>query len=581
MAKYDRRVTPPQSDPESDQPTSQTMSGGEAIVRSIVANGIDTVFGIPGAQIYPLFDALHRLNVRTVFPRHEQAAAYMAMGAANSTGKPACFAVVPGPGILNTTAALCTAMGTCSPVLGLTGQVPTEFYGKGRGHLHELRDQAATLRSIVKDARFIADAPSTSSEINAAFTTMLSGRQGPVTVEMCWDTMAAPAEIAVGPGIDRAALARPVLGRAELGRAELDPILDALRNAKRPMIMCGKGAQASSPDVQRLAELLGAPVAAFRSGRGVVSEDHTLGVSSLAARLLYEDVDVVLGLGSRMEMTSMRWATPGRNEQRDPNGPTLIRVDIEREELERYVGDLEIVADVGDFCRLVLQELTGQSSPTGEWGSAIADAKLRARTMSLRIQPQVDFLDVIREVLPRDGFFVPELSQMGFTSYFAFPVLAPRTYVTEGFQGTLGFGFPTALGVKVANPDRAVVSVTGDGGFLFGLQELATARAHNIALVTLVFNNHSYGNVRRDQVDRFGGRLAGADLHNPDFVKLSESFGVSASQVTTPPQLRAALSAALETNQPWVIEVETEIGSETNPWDYIHMKYLPEHLPEH
>jgi acetolactate synthase I/II/III large subunit len=546
------------------------MSGGEAIIRSVVANGIDTVFGIPGAQIYPLFDALHRLNVRTVFPRHEQAAAYMAMGAANSTGRPACFAVVPGPGILNTTAALCTAMGTCSPVLGLTGQVPTEFYGKGRGHLHELRDQAGTLRSIVKDARFIADAARTSSEVNAAFSTMMSGRQGPVTVEMCWDTMAAPSEVVIHPGIDAAGLLRPALDVLEL-----DPVLNAIRNAKRPMIVCGKGAQGSASDVQQLAELLGAPVAAFRSGRGVVAEDHALGVSSLAARVLYDDVDLVLGLGSRMEMTSMRWATPGRNEPRDPTGPTLIRVDIESEELGRYPGDLGVVADVGDFCRLAITELAGRVTPSSEWAESVAAAKLRARSLSSRIQPQVDFLDVIRDVLPRDGFFVPELSQMGFTSYFAFPVLAPRTYVTEGFQGTLGFGFPTALGVKVANPDRAVVSVTGDGGFLFGLQELATAQAHDIALVTIVFNNHSYGNVRRDQMDRFGGRLSGADLHNPDFVKLADSFGVAATQVTAPDELRSALGAAVESNQPWVIEVESEIGAETNPWDYIHMKQTP------
>ncbi len=546
------------------------MSGGEAMIRSVVANGIDTVFGIPGAQIYPLFDALHRLNVRTVYPRHEQAAAYMAMGAANSTGKPSCFAVVPGPGILNTTAALCTAMGTCSPVLGLTGQVPTEFYGKGRGHLHELRDQAGTLRSIVKDARFISDPTTTSTEINAAFTTMLSGRTGPVTVEMCWDTMAAPADIAVRPGVDVAALARPSLDADEMNR-----VLEAIAGAARPMIVCGKGAQHAAAEVQRLAELIGAPVAAFRSGRGVVAEDHALGVSSLAARLLYDNVDLVIGLGSRMEMTSMRWATPGRNEPRNPAGPTLVRVDIEAEELDRYPADLGVVGDVGNFCRLAISELSARVQPSVAWAESVRSAKLRARKMSQRIQPQVGFLDTIRDVLPRDGFFVPELSQMGFTSYFAFPVLAPRTYVTEGFQGTLGFGFPTALGVKVANADRAVVSVTGDGGFMFGLQELATAQAHDIALVTIVFNNHSYGNVRRDQMDRFGGRLSGADLHNPDFVKLADSFGVASSRVTTPDELRVVLGQALDSNQPWVIEVESEIGAETNPWDYIHMLHLP------
>ena len=553
-----------------EQPASETMSGGEAIVRSLQANGIDTVFGIPGAQIYPLFDALQRLGMRTIYPRHEQTAAYMAMGAANSTGRPACFAVVPGPGILNTTAALCTAMGTCSPVLGLTGQVPSGFLGKGRGHLHELRDQPGILRALVKEAMFIQDPLETSGTINEAFSTMQSGRPGPVTVEMCWDTMAAPTAATIRPGIALGAIIGPPINSDLVSR-----VVNQLLAAKRPMIMCGKGAQHASTDVQRLAELLGAPVAAFRSGRGVVAEDHPLGVSSLAARLLFDSTDLVLGLGSRLEMMSMRWATPGQNEPRDLNGPILIRVDIDGDELGRYTPDFGVVGDVGVFCRAAIALLETRADPDPMRADEIATAKATAERMAGKIQPQVDFLRVIRDVLPRDGFLVPELSQMGFTSYFAFPVLAPRTYVTEGFQGTLGYGFPTALGVKVANPNRAVVSITGDGGFLFGLQELATAAAHNVATVTVVFNNNAYGNVRRDQLNGFQGRLAGADLVNPDFVKLADSFGVLAHRVATPVQLRSVLAAALDSNRPVLIEVTTPTGSETNPWEYIHMKQTP------
>ena len=564
-------VSQPSPLPSTPGQPAPTMSGGEAIIRSVQANGIDTVFGIPGAQIYPLFDALQRLGMRTVFPRHEQSAAYMAMGAANSTGRPSCFAVVPGPGILNTTAALCTAMGTCSPVLGLTGQVPSGFLGKGRGHLHELRDQPGILRSLVKEAMFIEDPLQTSTVINEAFTTMQSGRPGPVTVEMCWDTMAAPTpRITIQTGISHESIVRPPINTDVVAR-----VVDQLLAAKRPMIMCGKGAQHASIEVTRLAELLGAPVTAFRSGRGVVAEDHLLGVSSLAARLLFETTDLVLGLGSRLEMMSMRWATPGRNEPRSPDGPLLIRVDIEADELDRYAPDVGVVGDVGDFCRAAIALLEIRAIPDLLRAEEIATAKAIADRMAGKIQPQADYLRVIRDVLPRDGFLVPELSQMGFTSYFAFPVLAPRTYVTEGFQGTLGYGFPTALGVKVANPDRAVVSITGDGGFLFGLQELATAAAHNIAAVTLVFNNQAYGNVRRDQMNMFEGRLAGADLLNPDFVKLADSFGVRAYRVETPDQLRSVLGAALDADRPIVIEVMTPTGSETNPWEFIHMKQPP------
>lgn len=555
--------------PDTPEASSSSMSGGEAIIRSVKAHGVDTVVGIPGAQIYPLFDALQRLGMRTVFPRHEQAAAYMAMGASNSTGKPSCFAVVPGPGILNTTAALCTAMGTCSPILGLTGQVPSTFYGEGRGHLHELRDQPGTLRSIIKDAYFIADPHDTAATIDRAFDTMLSGRPGPVSIEMCWDTMAAPHEgLAVSTGPKAAT--KPALDTDTVERA-----VDALLNAQRPMIMCGKGAQHASADVQRLAELLQAPVAAFRSGRGVVAEDHPLGVSSVAARLLYENVDLVLGLGSRLEMAYMRWGTPGRFDPRTPNQPTLIRVEIDPVEMDRFPPDLAVVGDVEDFCKAAIALLERRANPDRGRADEIAAAKAAAAQMVRKIQPQVDYLDVIRDVLPRDGFFVPELSQVGFTSYFAFPVLTPRTYVTEGFQGTLGYGFPTALGVKVANPDKAVVSVTGDGGFMFGLQELATAAAHDIGAVTIVFNNHSYANVRRDQTMNYGGRLAGADLANPDFIKLADAFGVKAHRVDSPASLKSVLAAAIDADRPCLIEVEMPLGGETNPWEFIQMQRPP------
>src|SRR5262249_27891898 len=161
----------------------------------------------------------------------------------------------------------------------------------------------------------------------------------------------------------------------------------------------------------------------------------------------------------------------------------------------------------------------------------------------------------------------PELCQAGFATYTgAYPVLEPRTYVSEGFQGTLGFGFPTALGVKVANPDKAVVSITGDGGFAFGLQELATAAEHRIGVVTVLFNNGSYGNVLGDQETQFGGRTIGSRLHNPDFVRLAESFGVEAARVTDPMALRVALERALSADRPALLEVAIESGTEASPW---------------
>jgi acetolactate synthase-1/2/3 large subunit len=180
------------------------------------------------------------------------------------------------------------------------------------------------------------------------------------------------------------------------------------------------------------------------------------------------------------------------------------------------------------------------------------------------------YLNILREVLPANAIVTDELSQVGFASWYGFPVYQPRTFITSGYQGTLGSGFPTALGAKVANPDRPVVAITGDGGFMFGVQELSTAVQFKIGVVTLVFNNNAYGNVRRDQRERFDGRVVASDLVNPDFVKLAESFGVAAARVTSPDHFRPALEKALADGGPYVISVEVPTDSEVSPWAFIH-----------
>jgi acetolactate synthase-1/2/3 large subunit len=549
----------------------ETMSGGEAMIRSAIANGTGTIFGLPGAQIYPLFEGIRKSGLELIVPRHEQAAAYMAMGYAKSSGKTGVCCVVPGPGVLNAGAALCTAMGNCSPMVCLTGQVPSAYLGRGRGHLHELQDQLATLKSIAKDAVRIDDPATTSRIVNAAFATARSGRPGPVCVEMCWDRMAEPCEVAIDEG----------QSPSEPPEPDPDAIAAAaaiIAAARRPMIMCGAGAQHASAEVRALAELLNAPVTAFRSGRGVVAEDHPLGVAAVAARELWDDVDVLIGVGSRLEMPYMRWRDPMRYEAR-PAGPKLVRIEIDPLELTRLVPDVGIVADAATGCRRLADRLARIVAPRRDRLAEIAAAKRVAQALIAEIQPQAAYLETIRAVVPRDGFFVPELSQAGFTSYTgAYPVLEPRTYVTEGFQGTLGFGFPTALGVKVAHPDSAVVSVTGDGGFMFAAAELATAAQYEIGVVTLVFNNGAYGNVLRDQQRQFAGHTAGAELRNPDFVKLAESFGVAAARVRSPDQLASALETALTDARPALIEIVVERGSEASPWPLIQMTHRPSSL---
>jgi acetolactate synthase I/II/III large subunit len=535
-----------------------SATGGEAIVSGLVAHGVDTVFGLPGAQIYGLFDAFLKAQLKVIGARHEQACGYMAYGYARSTGRPGVFSVVPGPGVLNAGAALLTAFGSNEPVLCLTGQVPTQFLGKGRGHLHEMPDQLATLRSLVKWADRIEYPGNAPALVSRAFQEMLSGRRGPAALEMPWDVFTQRAETGPSKPLDPFPAPLPDSGRVKAAAA-------LIAGSKTPMIFVGSGAIDAAEEILELAELIDAPVVAFRSGRGIVSNAHELGLTMAAAYRLWPRTDLMIGIGTRLELPTMsRW--PFR-----PDGLKSIRIDIDASEMRRFTPDTAVISDARAGTSELLSAVRKAGySKTGGRRAAIRDASAAALHDIQRIQPQMAYLNILREVLPSDAIVTDELSQVGFASWYGFPVYQPRTFITSGYQGTLGSGFPTALGAKVAHPDRQVVAITGDGGFMFGVQELATAVQFKIGVVTLVFNNNAYGNVRRDQREHFDGRVVASDLVNPDFVRLAESFGAGASRVTSPEHFRTALEKALADGGPYVIAIEVAADSETSPWAFIH-----------
>src|ERR1700710_2763164 len=309
-----------------------SISGGEAIVNGLVAHGVDTVFGLPGAQIYGLFDAFQQAQLKVIGARHEQACGYMAYGYARSTGKPGVFSVVPGPGVLNAGAALLTAFGSNEPVLCLTGQVPTQFLGKGRGHLHEMPDQLATLRTFVKWAERIEYPDAAPAMVSRAFQEMLSGRRGPVALEMPWDVFTQRAETSVAKPFDLFAAPQPDPDRVKVAAA-------LIAGSKTPMIFVGSGAIHARDEILELAEMIDAPVVAFRSGRGIVSNAHELGLTMAAAYKLWPQTDLMIGIGTRLELPTMsRW--PFR-----PDGLKSIRIDIDPSEMRRYTPDVAIIAD--------------------------------------------------------------------------------------------------------------------------------------------------------------------------------------------------------------------------------------------
>lgn len=533
------------------------MTTGEIIARSLIANGVDTVFGIPGAHMYDFNDALAREagRVRFIHTRHEQGAGYMAYGYAKSTGRVGAYTVVPGPGLLNSGAALCTAYGANAPVICVTGNIMSNLIGQGRGQLHELPDHLGTMRGLTKWAERINHPTEAGSVMDEAFRQMLSGRQRPVAIEAPWDVFGMSAEV------DAPVEARPLAPP----RPDPDQVAKAaamIRAAKNPLIMVGSGALEAGPEVAALARLIQAPVTAHRSGKGILPDDDPLALLPPAAWQYWQDCDLLIGIGSRLELQHFRWRWM-------PKGLKVLRLDIDPTEMVRLKPDLGLVTDSkAGLAALVeaLAEMPAPPSRKAECARLRADAAVALAS----VQPQEGYLRVIREVLPRDGFFVEEVSQVGFTARLTFPVYAPRQYVTVGYQDNLGFGYNTALGVKIGNPDKAVVSISGDGGFLFGVQELATARQFNIGVVAVVFNNSAYGNVRRDQQNTYGNRIMGSDLENPDFVALAKAFGVRGMLARDPEELRSALIEALALNAPVVIEVPVPKGSDSSPWPFYH-----------
>lgn len=527
----------------------------DVMVDALVANNVDTVFGIPGAHSYELSDALARRgnDVKFIHTRHEQGSGYMAYGYAKSSGKPGVFTVVPGPGILNAGAAICTGYGGNAPMMCLTGNIMSHLIGQGRGQLHELPDQLATLRGLTKWADRIDHPTEAADTMTSAFTEMMSGRQRPVAVEVPWDVFG---QTSVAEDISPAEIRQFAPDPDDIAKAA-----EMIAAAKNPLIMVGGGALDAASEVLALAEKIQAPVTSHRSGKGIVADDSPYAMNLIASYDYFQNCDLLIGIGSRLELQMMRW-------QWKPEGLKVLRIDIDPTEMVRLKPDHGILGDSGVTTAALTTALGDhQAADRTEEFVAVKD---KARAASEVVQPQMSYLDAIRRALPRDGFFVEEVSQMGFTARFGFPVYGPRQYVTCAYQDNLGFGYNTALGVKVANPDKAVVSVNGDGGFMFGAQEMATAVQHGIGVVAIVFNNNAYGNVRRDQMTAFDGRLLGSELTNPDFVAMAQSFGMPAERVETPAELEKAIETALTRGGPALIEVPIETGSETSPWQFLH-----------
>ena len=522
------------------------MTGGQALARSLYLEGVRVIFGLPGVQLYHALDGLQgEPGIRFITTRHEQATAYMADGFTRAGGGTGTAMMVPGPGLQNASAAIGTAYAASTPMLVVCGQIERDLIGRDRGILHEVNDQLDTIRPVTKWAKRILDPAEVPDAVHEAFYQLKTGRPRPVEIEIPPETLAEVADVELREPEEYphpAADAEAVKTGAQI-----------MSEAANPLIWAGGGVIYSEAQeaLLRVAEYLQAPVITSAEGKGAISDRHPL---ALGAQRLRNDpiakdephFDAILAVGTRM--ANPAWL----------GGQRIVQIDIDPAELGRnYDNTFGIQGDARQTLESLYQGLVQLGPARESRADEFESLRQRRAETSVRVEPQESITATIREVIPDDGILISGMTQIGYYSRAFYPVYEPRSFLTSSYAGNLGYAYPVALGAKVAQPDKAVVAVSGDGGFLFNSQELATAVQYGINAVVIVFNDNAYGNVLRDQVNRFEGRVYGAALHNPDFVKLAEAYGARGVRVEAD-RLGPALQEALSIDAPTLIEVPVQ-----------------------
>lgn len=528
------------------------MSGGQALVKSLSREDVEVVFGVPGVQIYGIIAALRdEAGIRMITTRHEQATTYMADGYARASGKPGVALVVPGQGLLNAAAGLSTAYSRSSPVLVVAAQVSRGMIGRNLGAVHEVLDQQDTVRNLTKWRGRALRPREIPYNVSEAFRQMRSGRPRPVLIEM-------PPEVAVEQ--EEVQLRNPApVAKIVPDAEQLREAAQVIAQSRLPLIYAGGGVARSNGEeaLARLAEATNIPVITSSGGKGTIPDRHPLSYGSCFSprgerqemNQLFEvmqSADVIIGVGSRFSLGN-------------PAGEsaTLVNINIDDTELTRLQANtIPLHGDARTTLEALLPHL--EAARAGERPSPVEAVRAARQLIAYYDigvkEPQYPVMEAIQRGAPEDSIVVWDITQFGFYARTHYRVNHPKSYIDSGYSFNLGYSFPTALGAKVAQPDRPVVCVVGDGGFLFNAAELATAVRYGINVITIVFRNDSYGNVAKDMDDFFGGTYE-TDLHNPDFVKFAEAFGAVGMRANDPLDLERLIPRALEHYAPVVIDV--------------------------
>jgi len=529
------------------------MSGAEALVKALEKEGVKHIFGIPGGATLPIYDVLYDSDIRHILVRHEQAAAHAADGYARVSGRPGvCFAT-SGPGATNLVTGITNAYMDSVPIVAFTGQVPTSWIGKDA---FQEADIVGITTPITKHNFQVQKASDIPRTVKIAFYIATSGRPGPVLVDLPKDIQIDHAEMEFDDEISL----RGYKPTYEPHPIQVRRAAELLANAEKPMIIAGGGVIASnaSEELIRLSEKILAPVATTLMGKGAIPEDHPLALGqlgmhgTLAANKLILEADVLLCVGMRFSDR-----TTGDPKKFCPDAK-IIHVDIDSSEIDKnikcylpIVGDAKLTLHaINEALNVVLKE------KRTEWMRKVKEFKAQWESSVKEGFTPPYLMKVLREILPKDAIVATEVGQNQMWAALYFKSYLPRTFVSSGGLGTMGFGFPAAIGAKVARPDRVVVDIAGDGSFMMNYPNLACAVSENIPVIIIVLNNSVLGMVAQWQRLFYGRRYSQVHLGGvPDFVKLAEAHGAQGLRAETVEEFRKAVKQAIESDVATVIDV--------------------------
>lgn len=528
---------------------------GTALMRQLREYGTDVIFGIPGVHTLELYRGIVQAKMQHVTPRHEQSAGFMADGYARATGKVGVCCLITGPGVTNAATSIAQAYSDSVPMLVLSSVNRTSSLEMGQGDLHEVPGQQKLTEHFTEFSHTLLDVDSLPEVLARAHAVFDAARPRPVHIEIPIDLIESPVRWGVSPVTRLSAPNSPM--------TDLEQAAELLAGAKNPAMILGGGAIDASVKAERLTDLLNSPVVTTFAAKGVICEDHPL---SLGANLLYppildylREADVVLAVGTHLSETDI-WCRGGDIEF----DGKLIRIDLDPAQIFRNAPPhLGIVGDAGhaldELAELIKRRGASASVDRVDKVRSVKDLLQCSRShWSESTHSHHQVWETIRDTLPDRGIITADSTQLVYSGNHCYRARKPRTYLTctTGY-GTLGYALPAAIGAKLGKPDCPVVCVAGDGGFMFTIQELATAVEHQLPVVVILWHNDGYGEIR-DNFKQSGIPSVGVDLASPDFVSVAQGFGCAAHRLERLQDLPAIMQGGFTLNRPTVVEIRPE-----------------------